>query len=140
MKILLTADPFIPVPPIEYGGIERVIYMLIDGYVQCGHDVILLAHKDSHHEKLTQRFSWPHEQPKRIQNLVNAFTLRRVVRKTQPDVIHSFSRLQTCCPSGGPQTPSLFSATSAKYRQRPPRWLPESFLHIASSSVHVGHI
>ena len=94
MKILLTADPFIPVPPTNYGGIERVIYMLIDGYVQCGHDVILLAHKDSHHEKLTQRFAWPHEQPKGFQNIDNALTLRRVVRKTQPDVIQSFSRLQ----------------------------------------------
>ena len=94
MKILLTADPFIPVPPVKYGGIERVIHMLIDGYVQSGHEVFLLAHKDSDHAQLTHRFAWPHEQPKRIQNLKNALTLRKVVKKVKPDVIHSFCRLQ----------------------------------------------
>lgn len=94
MKILLTADPFIPVPPAKYGGIERVIHMLIDGYAQSGHEVYLLAHKDSHHAELAGRFSWPHSQPGRIDHLFNALTLRRVVKDVKPDVIHSFSRLQ----------------------------------------------
>lgn len=94
MKILLTADPFIPVPPEQYGGIERVIHMLIDGYAEHGHEVFLLAHKDSYHAKLTGRFDWPHEQPKGIKHLENALTLRKVVKDIEPDVIHSFNRLQ----------------------------------------------
>ena len=33
MKILITADPFIPVPPIHYGGIERILDMIIREYI-----------------------------------------------------------------------------------------------------------
>ena len=47
MKILLTVDPEIPVPPIGYGGIERIVDMLIRQYVQKGIDVTLCAHPDS---------------------------------------------------------------------------------------------
>lgn len=47
MRILLIADPDIPVPPIEYGGIERIIALLIDEYLKKGHQVSLLAGPDS---------------------------------------------------------------------------------------------
>jgi glycosyltransferase involved in cell wall biosynthesis len=36
-------DPFIPVPPIHYGGIERVIYDIACKYVEMGHEVTLVA-------------------------------------------------------------------------------------------------
>ena len=47
MNIALTADPFIPVPPVLYGGIERIIALLIEEYIRAGHQVTLFAHKDS---------------------------------------------------------------------------------------------
>ena len=47
MKIAITADPELPVPPRLYGGIERVIDMLVRGLVDRGHQVILIAHADS---------------------------------------------------------------------------------------------
>ena len=94
MIILLTADPFIPVPPIHYGGIERVIHMLIDGYVANGHQVHLLAHKDSNHPLVSSLHAWPKENPVRTEHLQCIQTLRKVVRITEPDVIHSFCRLQ----------------------------------------------
>jgi len=43
MQILLIADPDIPVPPVHYGGIERIVEMLAAEYVQKGHEVTLLA-------------------------------------------------------------------------------------------------
>ena len=43
MRILLLMDPFIPVPPIHYGGIERVIYDIACKYVEMGHEVTLIA-------------------------------------------------------------------------------------------------
>ena len=43
MKILLVMDPFIPVPPRHYGGIERVVADLGDALVARGHDVTLWA-------------------------------------------------------------------------------------------------
>ena len=39
MKILLTADPPIPVPPAGYGGIERIVDGLVRNYRAHGHTV-----------------------------------------------------------------------------------------------------
>ena len=47
MHIAIIADPYIPVPPKEYGGAERIIAMLVENYVARGHRVTLFAHPDS---------------------------------------------------------------------------------------------
>lgn len=47
MRILLLMDPFIPVPPEHYGGIERVVYDIACRYVQEGHEVTLMAGPNS---------------------------------------------------------------------------------------------
>ncbi|MFC0514565.1 glycosyltransferase family 4 protein [Mucilaginibacter angelicae] len=43
MKIALIVNPLIPVPPRQYGGIERIVYMLIRELMKNGHDVSLYA-------------------------------------------------------------------------------------------------
>ncbi len=47
MKIGLLASPRIAIPPKKYGGIERVVYFLIKGLKELGHEVILFGTKDS---------------------------------------------------------------------------------------------
>ena len=47
MKVAIVASPFYPIPPIRYGGAERVIYNLIKGLRELGHEPILLASGDS---------------------------------------------------------------------------------------------
>ena len=47
MRIAITVDPYIPVPPTLYGGIERVADLAIRGLVARGHDVTLFAHPES---------------------------------------------------------------------------------------------
>jgi glycosyltransferase involved in cell wall biosynthesis len=47
MRIAITVDPYIPVPPTLYGGIERVADLAVRGLVARGHDVTLFAHPDS---------------------------------------------------------------------------------------------
>jgi len=47
MKILLVMDPFIPVPPVHYGGIERVIYDIACKYIELGHEVTIIAGPNS---------------------------------------------------------------------------------------------
>jgi glycosyltransferase involved in cell wall biosynthesis len=47
MKIALVSGPYIPVPPLKYGGTERVIYYLIKGLKEMGHEPILLGPGDS---------------------------------------------------------------------------------------------
>jgi len=95
MQILISADPFIEVPPLHYGGIERVIHMLITGYNDAGHQVSLIAIDGSSHPSLQSLHHWPHANPNNsIHHLKNTLKLRQVVSKTQPDIIHSFCRLQ----------------------------------------------
>jgi len=47
MKIALLAPPYLPVPPVGYGGTERIVYYLAQGLVKKGHDVTLFATGDS---------------------------------------------------------------------------------------------
>lgn len=47
MKIAIVADPFFPIPPEKYGGTERVIYNLILGLIERGHQVTLFGAGDS---------------------------------------------------------------------------------------------
>jgi glycosyltransferase involved in cell wall biosynthesis len=93
MKILLTADPELPVPPKLYGGIERIVDLLVTRLQAQGHTVGLVAHPDST-SPATKLFPW---QGKRSQNkldaLKNTITLRSAVQEFQPDIIHSFSRI-----------------------------------------------
>jgi len=92
MRILLTADPMIPVPPVHYGGIERIIDMLVTGYTARGHDVLLLGHPDSKPQCDVR--PWPGLDVRgRLDTLRNVLALRSAVKDFQPDVVHSFGRL-----------------------------------------------
>lgn len=109
MKILLTADPELPVPPKLYGGIERIVDLLVTGLRARGHIVGLVAHSDST-SPANQSFSWP---GKRSQNkldaLQNTFTLWSAVQQFQPDIIHSFSRILYLLPLLRSSLPKVMS-------------------------------
>jgi glycosyltransferase involved in cell wall biosynthesis len=47
MRIAVIAPPFLPCPPLGYGGIERVVANLCDGLAAGGHDIVLSCHPDS---------------------------------------------------------------------------------------------
>lgn len=47
MRIGLVAGPWIPIPPVTYGGTERVVDSLARGFAAAGHDVLLAAPTDS---------------------------------------------------------------------------------------------
>lgn len=47
LRIGIVAPPVLAVPPIGYGGIERVVALLVDGLVEKGHDVTLFAKASS---------------------------------------------------------------------------------------------
>jgi glycosyltransferase involved in cell wall biosynthesis len=98
MRILLTADPIIPVPPVGYGGIERIVDGLLRQFRSNGHDVGLLAHPASA-ASADARFAWPALQVRGAWPTVrNALAMRRAVRRFKPDVVHSFSRLAYLAP------------------------------------------
>jgi len=98
MRVLLTADPIIPVPPVNYGGIERIVDALIRHFRAAGHEVGLLAHPDST-AGADRRFSWPETSVRGLAPAMrNGLALRRAVRDFRPDVVHSFSRLAYLLP------------------------------------------
>ncbi|MET1154716.1 glycosyltransferase [Arthrobacter sp.] len=47
MRIGLVAPPWLPIPPLAYGGTEMVIDTLARGFKEAGHEVLLAAASDS---------------------------------------------------------------------------------------------
>jgi glycosyltransferase involved in cell wall biosynthesis len=100
MRIILTCDPEIPVPPVLYGGIERIVDGLARGYNELGHEVFLVAHSESTCQHVRKIYGWPARHSRGTINVLkNALFLNRLVRKIKPDIIHSFSRLMYLYPS-----------------------------------------
>ncbi len=92
MNILLTVDPEIPVPPTNYGGIERIVDMLIQQYVKKGHTVTLCANKDS--KVNCKLIGWKGAKSQNKKDLLkNTLQLTQLVYTHNFDVVHSFSRL-----------------------------------------------
>lgn len=97
MKIALTADPELPVPPRHYGGIERVIDLLAHGLVRRGHEVTLFAHRQSH--TAGRLVPWPGDSSGSwVNTLGNSATLAKHLVGGGYDVVHSFSRLAYLMP------------------------------------------
>ncbi|WP_415910731.1 glycosyltransferase [Oleiharenicola sp. Vm1] len=109
MRLLLTCDPLIPVPPVGYGGIERIVDALIRFYRAAGHEVALLAHAEST-APVDARFTWADARiAGAAATLRNALALRRAVRTFRPDVVHSFSRLGYLLPTLATRQPVVMS-------------------------------
>ncbi|MDP1569798.1 MAG: glycosyltransferase family 4 protein [Vicinamibacterales bacterium] len=99
MRLLITADPYLPVPPAYYGGIERVIALLVDGLVARGHEVTLLAHPGSRTPAELIPYGIPPHQGAmaRTGELVQAAVVAWAARNTV-DLVHSFGRLAALAP------------------------------------------
>jgi glycosyltransferase involved in cell wall biosynthesis len=92
MRIVITADPELPVPPPLYGGIERIVDLLARGLARRGHDVVLLAHGSS--TSPGELVPWPGSKSQSAWDTIrNAAKLAHVVSRNDFDVLHSFSRI-----------------------------------------------
>lgn len=88
-------DPFIPVPPKYYGGIERVVYDIACQYKRMGHSVTLVAGPGSlSPDRLVIYGRSAGESSTKI-NFRLLFSLSRILLKEikSHDVIHNFGRL-----------------------------------------------
>ncbi len=98
MRILLSADPGLTVPPEHYGGIERIAAALLTAYRRLGHQTCLVATAESTAEVDTF-IPWPESDPAGpAAHFRNARCLARAAKIFRPDVIHSFSRLAYLLP------------------------------------------
>jgi glycosyltransferase involved in cell wall biosynthesis len=97
LRIALTADPELPVPPRLYGGIERIIDMLARGLEARGHEVTLFAH--AHSVSVGRLVAWPGRHSRSPPDTVrNAATLMQMVLMGRFDLVHSFSRVAYLAP------------------------------------------
>jgi len=98
MKILLIMDAYIRVPPVHYGGIERVVADLAEALVARGHEVTLWAAPDSRTSARLEPFGQEGEWT-RWSNVRNTLTLAaRFSRPPTFDVVHNFGRLAYLLP------------------------------------------
>ena len=100
MKILISTDPEIPVPPTLYGGAERVAYGLIKGLNNMGHEIILLANGQSNAKEVKKIIAWKRTASVGFFNiLINGFQLLKVILCEKPDIVYCYSRILYLYPS-----------------------------------------
>ncbi len=109
MRLLITADPELPVPPKLYGGIERIVDILVTELRSRGHTVGLVAHRDST-SPADVLFPWRgFKSQNKYDALRNTATLWSAAQKFQPDIIHSFSRVLYLLPLLNSRLPKIMS-------------------------------
>jgi glycosyltransferase involved in cell wall biosynthesis len=109
MRILVSVDPVLPVPPNLYGGIERIVDGLITELRRQGHEIGLVAHPESTCP-VERLYPWPEISPSgAFRNLKNLFTLSGAVRDFRPEILHSFSRLGYLLPFLPTSLPKVMS-------------------------------
>ncbi len=89
MHLAMISTPFVAVPPRDYGGTELVVYELVEGLVQRGHDVTLFATGDSTSSAdlrwLYPRAQWP---PSMLSELNHTSWALQQVAAGDFDVVH----------------------------------------------------
>ncbi len=134
LKIALTADPELPVPPTLYGGIERIIDMLARGLVRRGHEVTLFAHADS--QSAGDLVKWRGKDSRNLWDTVqNAGALWQQVQAGKFDIVHSFSRIAYLAPILANSTPKLMS-----YQREISRKTTKLALQLAGGSLEFSAI
>jgi len=109
LKIIVTADPEIPVPPTNYGGIERIVAGLIEEFKNLGHEIGFAGNQDSKVE-VDYFVPWPGlKSGSKWDTLKNMRALSKAVKHFRPDVVHSFSRLAYMLPIMSSKLPKIMS-------------------------------
>ncbi|HJU89566.1 MAG TPA: glycosyltransferase family 4 protein [Gemmatimonadaceae bacterium] len=92
MRIAMISTPFLAVPPRDYGGTERVVYELIEGLTDHGHDVTVFATGDSttsaELQALYDEAQWP---PGIMTDLNHVSWAMQQVAQGDFDLVHAHS-------------------------------------------------
>jgi glycosyltransferase involved in cell wall biosynthesis len=108
LRIAITVDPEIPVPPKFYGGIERIVDLLVRGLAGRGHAVMLFAHPAS--DVPCDLRPYPGlRSGSVVDTLRNAWFTSSRILPYRPDVVHSFGRLAYLLPILPTEIPKVMS-------------------------------
>jgi glycosyltransferase involved in cell wall biosynthesis len=108
LRIAVTVDPEIPVPPRLYGGIERIVDMLVCGLAQRGHEVTLFANPESQVSCRVLPYPGSRSQNK-IDTFANTWHVSNAIRRGHFDLVHSFARLAYLAPLLPLRIPKIMS-------------------------------
>ena len=93
LRIALVAPPFLPIPPLRYGGTERVVGVLADGFHRRGHDLTVFAAGDSQTPgrlvPVVPEATWQSARDDSTKSLMAGIVESVARRQDQFDVIHS---------------------------------------------------
>lgn len=96
MRIAVVAPPFFSIPPEGYGGIEAVVALLVDGLVDRGHDVTLIAAGEAGTKARTLT-TFDEPQAERLgrpePELLHATRVAEMLEDLAPDVVHDHSAI-----------------------------------------------
>lgn len=95
-SILLVADPFLPVPPLTYGGVERIVDILAEGLAKRGWNVTLAGHPESTCK--VQLLPHPTHRCDRAGRLTNTWNLLKHLTAHRYDLIHSSAHYDLTAP------------------------------------------
>jgi len=138
LRIAITADPEIAVPPKQYGGIERIIDMLVQGLVAREHDVTLFAHADSDVPCRVIAYRGTSFASNTC-SLQNTFLVSSKILSEGFDFVHSFGRLAYMLPVLPTSVPKLMTYQRA-ITERSVTWgqrLSRGTLHFTGCSRHL---
>jgi glycosyltransferase involved in cell wall biosynthesis len=117
LRIAMISTPFIPVPPRDYGGTELIVYDLVEGLLDRGHQVTLFATGDSRTraslQALYDEAVWP---PEPFTELDHVSWAMRQVAAGSYDVIHAHS---PCALALGRLAPGLPLVYTIHHTQEP---------------------
>ena len=110
MNIAMISTPFVPVPPRDYGGTELVVYELVEGLIDRGHEVTLFGTGDSHTraglQALYPRSQWP---PEPITDLNHVSWAMLQISEGDYDVVHTHSAAALALARLVPQIPLVYT-------------------------------
>jgi len=90
-SILLVADPFLQVPPLTYGGVERVVDILAEGLAANDWNVILACHPHSTCNVHILRL--PSAEGGSRGRVINAMKLLKHIALNRFDIVHSSAHI-----------------------------------------------
>jgi glycosyltransferase involved in cell wall biosynthesis len=138
LHILVTADPELPVPPRFYGGIERIVELLIVGLRRRGHRITLLAHPASSVD--CDRVGYRGAHSRSVASTIrNASQVLSETRRRRPDLVQSFGRLAYLAPVLPRRLPKVMSYQRA-ITPRTVHWadrLARGTLHFTACSARL---
>ncbi|MGF7038446.1 glycosyltransferase family 4 protein [Mucilaginibacter lappiensis] len=91
MKIAMIVNPLIPVPPEQYGGIERIVYMLVQELSKKGHEITLYANKNS--KPGCKLIGYRESENYGLMDMIKINLLTSAIAFGNYDIVHTFGRM-----------------------------------------------